>query len=267
MLTDIGVYHPQIVHFVIALLIVGVAFRLVSLSPWMKFTNPAATTLIVCGTIAAVIAVKSGAQAHGPVERIPGARQAVQEHEEWGERTRDIFLVVSLLEIGALVLANRTSKLKLAKGIRVASALVGLAGLYAVYETGEHGGRLVYTYAGGVGTRSGDPRDVQNLLVAGLYNEAMTARQSGDHVRAAELIDQLAALRPDDPSTRMLRIQSRIEDRNDPRGALQTLDSITANAGDDRFLRFQSARLRASAYEKLGMKDSAQAIMEGLRRR
>lgn len=79
---NIGAFHPQIVHVVVALLIVGVVFRLVSLTGRLTFTGPAAATLILLGTLAAVAAVQSGTPAHGGVERIPGARAAVQAHEE-----------------------------------------------------------------------------------------------------------------------------------------------------------------------------------------
>src|SRR5918996_1434584 len=99
--------HPQVVHFVVALLIVGVLFRLVALSGKVKWTGPAATTLLVLGGIASWVAAKSGTAAHGPVERIPGARDAVVEHEEWGERTRNLFVVISLFELAALLLARR----------------------------------------------------------------------------------------------------------------------------------------------------------------
>ncbi len=276
MLSDIGVFHPQVVHFVIALLVVGVAFRWISLTPWARFTNPAAVTLIVAGTFAAVVAVSTGQRAHGAVERIPGAREAVEEHEEWGERTRNVFLVVALLEIAAVAGVTLGSRdpndgsamgVKAAKALRIASAVVGLIGIGALYEAGEHGGDLVYGYAGGVGTRSGDPADVQRLLVAGLYNEAMVAREAGRHEQAAGLIDQLARLRPEDPSTRFLQLQSLIEDRNQPRQALAALDSMAAAAGEDRFARFRIQRLRADAYTRLGMDDSAKAITEALQRR
>lgn len=127
---NIGAFHPQIVHFVIALLFVGVALRLVSLTGWFKFSGPAAATLILIGTIAAVAAVQSGAEAHGVVERIPGAGAAVQAHEEWGQRTRDIFLAVAALELIGLAFAAFGSKRT--KVVLMASALVGLGGLYAV---------------------------------------------------------------------------------------------------------------------------------------
>ena len=53
MLPDIGVFHPQVVHFVIALLIAGVVFRLVSLTGKLTFTGPAAAVLLLAGTLAA----------------------------------------------------------------------------------------------------------------------------------------------------------------------------------------------------------------------
>ena len=139
MFPDIGVFHPQIVHFVIALLMVGVVFRLISLTGKAQFTGAAALTLILIGTGAAVLAVKSGEDAHGPAERVPGARDAVVEHEEWGERTRNLFLVVAALELLALGLSDRRRR-----AVLVASGIVGLGGMFVLYETAEHGGDLVY---------------------------------------------------------------------------------------------------------------------------
>ena len=163
---SIASLHPQVVHFAIALLIVGVVFRLLSLTGRLAFTGPAATTLIVLGTVATVLAVQSGNDAHGPVERIPGVRPAVVDHEEWGIRARNIFLGVAALELLALALAGRMPKQ--AKVVAMGAAAIGLVGLGAIYEAGEHGGELVDNYAGGIGTRSGDPKDVGRLMVAGL---------------------------------------------------------------------------------------------------
>jgi uncharacterized membrane protein len=106
MLPNLAVYHPQVVHFAVALVFVGVLFRLVSLTGRWSFTNAAATALIVIGTGAAVVAVQSGTDAHGPVERIPGAREAVTEHEDWGKRARNIFLAVAALELIQLAFKN-----------------------------------------------------------------------------------------------------------------------------------------------------------------
>ena len=169
-------YHPQLVHFAIALLVVGVVLRLISLAGRPAFVAPAAFTLLLVGTIAATLAVQSGVAAHGPVERVPGARDAVVEHEEWGIRTRNVFFGVIAIEAVAFLLW-RSPRRRLAL-MRVGRSSASL-GLFCLYEAGEHGGELVYAYAGGVGIRSGDPADVERLLLAGLYNGAQAERKAG----------------------------------------------------------------------------------------
>src|SRR5512143_4266821 len=90
--------HPQTVHFVIALAFAGVIARIVSLLPLgalgkrLGFAGPMAAVLIFVSALASVVAVQSGQDAHGPVERVPGAREAVTEHEEAGEWARNMLL-------------------------------------------------------------------------------------------------------------------------------------------------------------------------------
>jgi len=183
---NIGAYHPVIVHFVIALPILGVIFRWVSLSGRAAFTGPAAATLLILGAAVAALAAHSGLDAHGPVERIPGARRAVGEHEEWGKRTRNIFLIVGAIEIAALILTRR-GRLEKARGALWGSAIVGLIGVFPLFEAADLGGDLVYSYAGGVGTRSGDTADVSRLY---------RARIPEGHERAAAG-DRIAGPRPE----------------------------------------------------------------------
>src|SRR5262249_33235669 len=159
--------HPLVVHFAIALLITGALLRWLSLTDRVPFASPAASTLLLAGTVAAFVSVKSGLAAHGPVERIPGAAAAVTDHERWGERTHALSLAVTLPERAVIVLARRTRP-RLAI---IASSALCVPAVFCLYEAGEHGGELVYSYAGGVGTRSGDPADVGRLLVAAAYNQ------------------------------------------------------------------------------------------------
>ena len=254
--------HPQIAHFVIALLLAGVLFRCVSLSGKLAFTGPAAAVLLFVGTAAAVLAVQSGLAAHGPVERIPGARPAVEDHQAWGTRTRNIFLGVVALEALALAFA-RTRYAKYRRALHVGSCVVGLAGAYALYETGDKGGTLVYSYAGGVGIRSGNPEDVGRLLVAGLYQQAMLDRRQGDPADAARLISQLAQRHPDDTLVQLLTVESLIVDKRDGRAALAALARFPA-APDSRFLRFRLGILRADAFSAGGMPDSAKAVLQAM---
>jgi predicted Zn-dependent protease len=132
--------------------------------------------------------------------------------------------------------------------------------LYFIYETGEHGGELVYTYAGGVGTRSGDPADLSNALVAALYHKARLDRDSGRAEDAARRTDELARLRPDDPTVRFLVVESKLRDRNDPQGALAELRMMQV-APDDPRLAPRRALLTSQAYVAAGQPDSAKAVL------
>jgi hypothetical protein len=141
----------------------------------------------------------------------------------------------------------------------------GLATLFVIYETSEHGGQLVYNYAGGVGTRSGDPDDITNLLVAGLYHASRSARDSGQSEKAARLIDELALTRPADTVVWLMVAESRLRDRNDPVTALGGLDAIQV-PGNSRF-DVRHGLLRAEAKVALGQPDSAKVVLQALQQR
>ena len=254
-----GALHPQVVHFTIVLAIIGVAFRLVSLLGKPAFASPAATTLILLAAVASVVSVQSGTAAHGPVERAPGARPAVMEHEEWGERARTALLIVGAIEILALVM-RRSTKVRI---VRSLAAVAGLAAVFCVYEAAEHGGELVYAYAGGVGIRSGDPRDVERLLLAGYYHQALAERAAGRPEQAAALMSAAARQFPSDPEVRMFAAESLLRDRRDPHAALDALAAITLPSGN-RFMAFQRANLQADAFEAIGQREAAAAALEAV---
>jgi uncharacterized membrane protein len=262
---DIASFHPQLVHFVVALLIVGVLARIMSLIPLpgrMTYVGAMAATLIFLGTIASVLAVRSGLEAHELVENIPNIRPVVSEHEEDGETTRNIFLAVSLVEIGILAFATR--KPTVARGLRILSAVVGVVGVVYLFETAEHGGQIVYEYAGGPGLRTGDTTDVRRLLVAGLYNNAMLDRKAGDAAAAAARVDELQRMLPADTGVRLLRIQSLVRDRKDATAALAALDSFSV-APANRRIYMQKELLQAEALDLAGQRDSARAVLTALK--
>lgn len=256
----IGQFHPQIVHFAVALLFAGVVARLISLTGKLKFTDHGAATLLIAGTIAAVLAVRSGTDAHGPVERIPGAREAVIEHEEHGKTARNIFLVVAALEVVALGLARGASSRRFVRLTQVASAVVGIVGGLQLYEAAEHGGELVYSYGGGPGLRTGNPKDVERLLLAGLYNQSREDRKAKRPADAAALVDLMVKRFPDDTTIRFLHVESLLLDSKDYRRALGAVDSISVAPTDGR-LRARQATLKADIYLALGQPDSARAAL------
>lgn len=250
--------HPVVVHVTIVLAVAGVAFRLLSFfGPAFSFAGPAATALIIVSAVSSIPAAQSGIDAHGPAERVPGARPAVVEHEEWGLRARNVLLGLAALELIGLAL-RRSPKVKF---VRMASAAVGIVAAFAVYEAGEHGGELVYSYAGGVGLRTGDPKDVERLLVAGAYHQSQADRKAGRADDAAALIALTARRFPNDPEIQMFAAESLLVDQKNPQAALEALASVTP-PDNNRILVGRKATLQADAYEAAGQKDQAIAVLE-----
>lgn len=249
--------HPQVVHFTIALAVVGVVFRIVSLLWRSAFLSPAATTLLVLAAASSVVSVQSGDAAHGPVERSPGVRPALVEHEEWGERARNALILLGAIELVGLAL-QRSSK---ARTVNAVAAAVGVVALFCVFEAGEHGGELVYGYAGGVGIRSGDPKDVERLMLAGLYQQAMLDRKQGNAQAAAELLALAARRLPADSEVRLLAAESLLLDGGNPQGAIEALAAIEV-APDAERLRARRAMVQADAFLATGQKDAAIAVLQ-----
>lgn len=257
---NLASFHPQIVHFVVVLLFVGVGFRCLSLVVRLPFVTTAATLCLIFGTLAALLAVTSGTAAHGPVERIPGVRQQVIDHEQHAEKARNVFLIVVALEVVALVLTTKPNRVRSMRWVHSASAVVGLVGAFVLFEAAERGGDLVYSYAGGPGLRSGDPKDVQRLLIAGLFNESLQERKAGHSAEAGALVDELSRRMPADPEVRLLRVESLMTDRTNYPGAMAALDSVAIDSSNVR-LRARQALLKANAYLGLGKPDSARAVL------
>ena len=256
---DIGYFHPQIVHFVIAGLSLGILFRVVSVTGKLPWTDRAATTVLLIGTVAAVFAVQSGTDTHQLSERIPGAAAAVQAHEDAGKDLRNLFLVIAAVELLALVPALAKWK----KYILIASALLCLAGAYEVYDVGRLGGIVVYSYAGGVGERTQDTTDVNHTIVAALYNRALLDRDQQNTAAAAQEFEELAHRFPDDQQIQLAYAQSLITDKKDGAAAMAVLAKLPTPTDTSRmWSRYQSTK--ADAFIAMGQTDSAKAILTAL---
>jgi uncharacterized membrane protein len=266
--TQLAAIHPIVVHFAIALLVAGVLFR----GAWLvgarlrtrrlDFAGPAACALLFVGTLAAALAVRSGEQARGDAESLPGAAAVVKEHADWAEWTLRLFVVVSLLEASALAL-RRYGRAR--QALTAASGVVGLLGLFLVYETGEHGGRVVYSHAGGVGTRSGGAEDVGRLLLAGLYQQSVVDRTEGRTEDASQLLELAAARFPNHLEVQLLLAEFQLEDRKDAPLALTTLGRLTVPK-DDAALRLRHGILTVDALLALDRVDEARAVLDQVRR-
>jgi hypothetical protein len=123
--------------------------------------------------------------------------------------------------------------------------------VFCLYEAGEHGGDLVYSYAGGPGLRTGNPEDVSRLLVAGVYNQAQADRKAGRPGDAAALVSAIAPRFASDPNVQVMAAESALIDRKDPASALDILGR-TAVPQDNARLRVRHGMLMADALEAAG---------------
>lgn len=256
MIWTLAALHPQVVHFTIVLTIIGAMFRVLSMLGRPAFLSPAAATLLILAAISGYVSTQTGTAAHGPVERVPGARAAVQEHEEWGERARNALFVLGAIELVGLAMQKRP-QIKMIHGIAAIAALICVG---FVYEAGEHGGKLVYSYAGGVGIRTGDEKDLQQLLLTGYYQQAMADRKAGRSESAAQLISDAAKRYGSDPEVKLVAAESLLLDQKNAQGAIDALASFEPPPQ----LRIRKGMLQADAFVALGQKDAAIAVLQML---
>jgi uncharacterized membrane protein len=261
--TMLAPYHPIVVHFAVALLVLGTLARLLTLVPPLRGRlapwSPAATALLLLGTVATLLAVASGHHAEDGARGLPGIADVLHEHEEWGERARNVFVLVALAELAALGLA-RVGRERYAL---FASAALAVLGSGCLVAAGNHGGQLVYSWAAGVGVRSGDPADVGRLLRAGLYQQMQLERRNGRSEEAALLAEFAQRRFPGDLEVGLLAAESLHLDRRDAAAALRALEALPVPK-DQRRLRVRHALLTAEALRASGQVDGARALLQAL---
>jgi len=131
--------HPSVVHFPIALTIVGALFSVLYVftkKDWMRWFAPLLLSLALAG---AVTAYFTGQAASDRAEKIGVPDKAIEEHEESGLWALGMIAVACLL--GWATHARR-------KGTWVAMILTLLAAS-VVARTAHLGGQLVYVHGAG----------------------------------------------------------------------------------------------------------------------
>lgn len=137
--------HPIIVHFPIALLILAVMADLLSLLWRQQWLQWAATGLYLVGAVAGLAAFVSGREAAESVLLPTAANRVLTDHADWALWTIWAYGVLALVRT---VFVWR--KQVLAIPIHLAFFCMGVAGMYFLYQTGDHGAQLVYQYGVGV---------------------------------------------------------------------------------------------------------------------
>lgn len=139
--------HPMIVHFPLVLLIFAVLFDVAGL--FLKKFNwlaNVALLLYLFGTISAAVAFLTGNLASDGLEIPATIIPAVNEHADWAEITLWFFVIYSVVR---LTIGIWFKSLKL--NIAIPFVLAGLLGIYFLYQTADHGAKLVFGYGLGTG--------------------------------------------------------------------------------------------------------------------
>lgn len=141
---DLSHIHPMIVHFPIALLMVGFLSDLIGLVTKKDFFNKSGFYLLILGTLGAVAAYFSGEYAGNGVTESGALGQALEVHESAAVLTVWLMVGASLVRIGAVLLKRYEGVVKV-----VAFGLF-LVGVLSIARTGYYGGELVFKHAAGV---------------------------------------------------------------------------------------------------------------------
>lgn len=141
---DLTHIHPMLVHFPIALLVLGFFAEAAGLALKKKFFSDTALLLLVTGALGAIAAVLSGTYAAGGIEEAGALKQAVETHEGAAELAMWLAVAAAIFRSALVILKRRESAL------RYASAVLFLIAVLAVARAGYYGGELVFRHAAGV---------------------------------------------------------------------------------------------------------------------
>ncbi len=157
---DVQLLHPMIVHFPIALLIVGLLADAIGLFSKKEFFSKAGFYLLILGTIGVIAAYFSGNLAGEGVTEAGSLKQALETHEDAAELSIWLMSAAALVRIAFIAFKRYSGSLKW-----VAFALF-LIGVLSIARTGYYGGELVFKHPAGVqfNLGFGDP-DAQNINI------------------------------------------------------------------------------------------------------
>ena len=183
--------HPMIVHFPIVLLIIAVLFDTAGLI-FKKFSwlEKSALLLYLLGTIAAGVAFLTGRAASDGLDIPANVITAVNNHADWAEVTLWFFIIYTIVRLG---FAFGFKSIPFAKIIVIPLILIGLTGIYFLYNTGDRGANLVYGYGLGTGNiLTAENMTEQALEVEQISDSTFTVSKDGSwKLIAAEGIDKI----------------------------------------------------------------------------
>ncbi len=141
---DLTYIHPMVVHFPIALLIIGFISEVTGAILKKEFFSRAAFYLIILGSLGVVAAYLSGNFAGDGITETGTLKQALETHESAAVLTIWLVSITALFRVALVVFKKFRGTLQW-----VAVALF-LVSVLSIARTGHYGGQLVFKHAAGV---------------------------------------------------------------------------------------------------------------------
>lgn len=141
---DTTFIHPMVIHFPIALLIIGFLSDAIGVIFKKDFFTKAAFYLLIIGTIAVVAAYITGENTGEKVEEITAMEQAFEAHEEAAKITLILTLITAAVRIIFVFIKKYSGAFKWL------TLVLFLFTVISIFNTGHKGGTLVYNYGAGV---------------------------------------------------------------------------------------------------------------------
>ncbi len=133
--------HPALVHFPIALIILATLCALIGLLPGKFFPRMTAFVLVLAA-VAAQYTLQAGEDAANQfLAAYPSAEALLDEHAQWAHWTYRGSFAVALLAVVSMFMLNVK---KVSWLLRLLTFVGTLFLSFSVYQTGMHGGWMVY---------------------------------------------------------------------------------------------------------------------------
>lgn len=163
---DLTHIHPMIVHFPIALLIVGFLADIVGWVTKKDFFSKAGFYLLILGTLGVIAGYISGDLAGDGVVEAGALGQALELHESAALLSLWLMVGTSLVRIAAVILNKYNGVVK------IFAIILFFIGVLSIARTGYLGGELVFKHAAGVQLNLG--MDFNN------FNNDLKSNESND---------------------------------------------------------------------------------------
>jgi uncharacterized membrane protein len=146
---DLTHIHPMLVHFPIALLIVGFLSETIGLFTKKEFFGTAGFYLLLLGAMGVGAAYLSGQNAGDGITEVGTLKLALETHEGAAELTLWLAIAAAVTRIAVVILIRYFGK-DFEGLYRTVAYVFFLCVVLSVARTGFYGGELVYKHAAGV---------------------------------------------------------------------------------------------------------------------